>query len=126
MIHRNLLKSSIVIWFCILIFPPLGIVLLWMRRDSHLWTKLAGSLVAILFGLAHLVLFWNLRIELDGSTMRPIFSFKNPDKHNEELERFQAIEGKTWNIPAIAEGRLIVRNTTEMACFKIASGGWTR
>jgi hypothetical protein len=38
----------------------------------------------------------------------------------EEIARFQALEGKTWNIPAIAEGRLIVRNTTDMACFRIA------
>ncbi|MEX2264262.1 MAG: PQQ-binding-like beta-propeller repeat protein [Bryobacteraceae bacterium] len=41
-----------------------------------------------------------------------------PDDH-EELARFSAIEGKTWNIPAIADGRLFVRNTTEMACFRI-------
>jgi outer membrane protein assembly factor BamB len=43
----------------------------------------------------------------------------SPDKY-EELARFQAIEGKTWNVPAIAEDRLIVRNATEMACFRIA------
>lgn len=42
----------------------------------------------------------------------------NPGRH-EELARFQAIEGKTWNPPAIAAGRLIVRNTTEMACYRI-------
>lgn len=42
----------------------------------------------------------------------------NPEKH-EELARFQAIDGKTWNPPAIAGGRLIVRNTSEMACFRL-------
>lgn len=42
----------------------------------------------------------------------------NPGRH-EELARFQAIEGKTWNPPAIAAGRLVVRNTTEMACYRI-------
>jgi outer membrane protein assembly factor BamB len=41
-----------------------------------------------------------------------------PDKH-EELARFQAIEGKTWNVPAMADGRFIVRNAAEMACFRI-------
>ena len=42
-----------------------------------------------------------------------------PDKHT-EVAKFSAIEGKTWNYPAIAEGRLLVRNQTQMACFDLA------
>jgi outer membrane protein assembly factor BamB len=42
-----------------------------------------------------------------------------PDEH-EELARFEAIRGKTWNLPTIADGRLFVRNATEMAAFDIA------
>ena len=42
-----------------------------------------------------------------------------PDGH-EEVARFEAISGKTWNTPTIADGRLFVRNTTEMAAFDIA------
>jgi outer membrane protein assembly factor BamB len=41
-----------------------------------------------------------------------------PDNY-QELVRFQAIEGKTWNHPAIAEGRLLVRNANQMACFDL-------
>ena len=41
-----------------------------------------------------------------------------PDGH-EELASFPAIEGKTWNHPVIADGRLIVRNGREMAAFDI-------
>ena len=36
-----------------------------------------------------------------------------------ELSRFQAITGKTWNHPAISNGRLLVRNAVEMACFDV-------
>ena len=43
-----------------------------------------------------------------------------PDKKNHVLGSFQAIEGKTWNNPAIAGGKLLVRNTREMACYRIA------
>ena len=39
----------------------------------------------------------------------------------EELSRFQAISGKTWNHPALADGYLLVRNETEMACFRIGA-----
>ena len=41
-----------------------------------------------------------------------------PESHV-EVSRFSAIEGRTWNHPALANGRLLVRNTTEMACFRI-------
>ncbi|MET0646020.1 MAG: PQQ-binding-like beta-propeller repeat protein [Pyrinomonadaceae bacterium] len=36
-----------------------------------------------------------------------------------ELARFPALEGRTWNVPAIANGRLLVRNATQMACYKL-------
>jgi outer membrane protein assembly factor BamB len=36
-----------------------------------------------------------------------------------EVFRFQAIEGKTWNSPTVAQDRLIVRNGAEMACFRL-------
>jgi outer membrane protein assembly factor BamB len=41
-----------------------------------------------------------------------------PDGH-QELSRFPAVSGKTWNHPVIAGGRLIVRNLREMAAFDI-------
>ncbi|MCA1616174.1 MAG: PQQ-like beta-propeller repeat protein [Acidobacteria bacterium] len=37
-----------------------------------------------------------------------------------EIARFPALEGQTWNVPAIANGRLLVRNATQMASFNIA------
>ncbi|HZQ46332.1 MAG TPA: PQQ-binding-like beta-propeller repeat protein [Verrucomicrobiae bacterium] len=42
-----------------------------------------------------------------------------PERHI-ELARFSAIHGKTWNHPAIAEGRLLVRNAVEAACFDLS------
>jgi outer membrane protein assembly factor BamB len=41
-----------------------------------------------------------------------------PARH-EEVARFAAIEGKTWNHPVIADGKLLVRNIQEMAAFDI-------
>ena len=42
----------------------------------------------------------------------------NPNEHH-ELARLQAIEGKTWNHPVIAHGRLYVRNAEEIACYEL-------
>src|SRR5439155_25967430 len=37
-----------------------------------------------------------------------------------ELERFRALNGKCWNVPAISNGRLYVRSTTEAVCLDVA------
>jgi hypothetical protein len=44
----------------------------------------------------------------------------NPERH-EVLGRFKALEGKTWNHPVIAQGRLYARNAEEMACYELGA-----
>jgi outer membrane protein assembly factor BamB len=38
-----------------------------------------------------------------------------------EVARFTALDGKTWNYPAIAGGKLFVRNAKEMAVYRVAA-----
>ena len=42
----------------------------------------------------------------------------DPDEYT-IISRFQAITGKTWNHPVIANGKLFVRNSAEMACYEL-------
>jgi outer membrane protein assembly factor BamB len=44
-----------------------------------------------------------------------------PESH-QELARFPALNGKSWNAPAIGDGRLLVRNGAQMACYQISPG----
>jgi outer membrane protein assembly factor BamB len=41
---------------------------------------------------------------------------------SEELGRFQALTGKTWNHPVVVRGHLFVRNAEEMACYELETG----
>lgn len=41
-----------------------------------------------------------------------------PEAHR-EVGRLSVLRGKTWNVPALAHGRLLVRNSSEMACYEI-------
>jgi outer membrane protein assembly factor BamB len=43
----------------------------------------------------------------------------SPDKYT-EVVRFAAVQGQTWNYPAIADGKLLVRNSNEMAAYNIS------
>ena len=42
-----------------------------------------------------------------------------PDQYT-EVARFQAIEGKTWNHPALVGDTLLVRNSEEMVAFRLS------
>jgi outer membrane protein assembly factor BamB len=43
-------------------------------------------------------------------------------QEQKELGRFQALIGKTWNHPVIANGQLYLRNAEEMACYTVSLG----
>ena len=42
----------------------------------------------------------------------------NPERFS-EVASFKAIQGKTWNHPVLAGDILLVRNTEEMAAYKL-------
>lgn len=42
----------------------------------------------------------------------------DPERHR-ELTRFPGVAGKTWNHPAVADGKLFIRNSEEAACFAL-------
>ena len=45
----------------------------------------------------------------------------DPSAH-QELTRFPAIAGKSWNHPAMSDGILLIRNVEEMAAFDLSKG----
>jgi hypothetical protein len=45
-----------------------------------------------------------------------------PDGYK-ELARFHALDGKTWNHPVVAGGKLFVRNAAEAVCYRLPVAG---
>ena len=69
------------------------------------------------FGHGHLLLVDDLLVLLSEKG-EVVLIDPNPEGYV-ELGRFQAIEGKTWNTPALAGPYLVVRNATEAACYRL-------
>ena len=69
------------------------------------------------FGYGQLLLASGHLIVLSGEG--DLALVKATPERFQELARLPAISGKTWNHPAIADGRLFVRNAAEMACYQI-------
>lgn len=70
-----------------LFLPPLGLILLWVRSKRGVVSKLAGSVAIAVWGVFYLHLLFGLRMEVDGSGARPVFSFYKPESHYEVLEK---------------------------------------
>jgi outer membrane protein assembly factor BamB len=71
------------------------------------------------YGHGQVLLLAEQRLLLVLSEMGEAVLLAANPKKLEELGKFQAIEGKTWNHPVVAHGRLYVRNDQEMACYEL-------
>jgi outer membrane protein assembly factor BamB len=71
------------------------------------------------YGYGQVVLASGHLIITDGSTGDVALVKASPDKYT-EVARFSALKGQTWNYPALAGGRLLVRNSNEMAAYDLS------
>src|ERR1017187_6534040 len=78
-------QKPIVILGASLVFPPAGLILLWMRQGTSVLRKSLGSLAILVAGVAHLFLFYGLHMEFSGG-IRPVFSFQGGERHYRQLE----------------------------------------
>lgn len=69
------------------------------------------------YGYGQLLLASGRLIILSGTG--EIAIVRATDERWQELCRFAAIRGKTWDHPALVGGRLLVRNSAEMACYDL-------
>ncbi|MDB6053687.1 MAG: WD40-like repeat-like protein [Verrucomicrobiales bacterium] len=70
------------------------------------------------FGYGQLIANHNHLIILSGEGELCLVN-ATPEKF-ELISRIPALSGKTWNYPAISRGKILVRNSLEMACFDLS------
>ncbi|MBI3207334.1 MAG: PQQ-like beta-propeller repeat protein [Candidatus Solibacter usitatus] len=75
-----------------LIVPPVGLVGLWWR-PSRLWKKIGGTVLLLILTVAYLVAL-GLRVEMSGSGMSPIFSFRTKERKFAAVEVNRATQAK--------------------------------
>ncbi len=111
--EKSWLRSRTAWWLTAILVPPLALVLLWWRR-AGVWLKILGSLLLLVWSLSWsliiLVKLFDLRVEVAGDAMTPVFSFGTVEGDFEELQRQRAEQGPAAPRPpatpseALAEG----------------------
>lgn len=81
-----------------------------VRSGERLWKQGRYRFGQLLYASGHLIV-----VSEDGDLALVEAS---PDRYR-ELARFESIPGKTWNVPAIADGILLVRNQEEMVAYDL-------
>lgn len=82
-------QSRLAVLLAAILFPPLGLVLVWKRPGTGLALKLLSTPGIVALGFVHLFLFWGLRMDLDGG-VRPLLSFGDEEQHYEAIEEDRA------------------------------------
>ena len=81
-----------------------------VRTGERLWKQGRYRYGQLIYASGHLII---VSEEGDLALVRA-----TPNEYR-ELARFEAIPGKTWNVPAMADGILLVRNQTEMVAYDL-------
>lgn len=73
------------------------------------------------YGFGQLLLLPELKELLVLAETGDVVRVATDSKEHRELGSFTALHSKTWNHPILARGRLVVRNSEEMACYEIST-----
>lgn len=81
-----------------------------VRNGERLWKKGRYRYGQLIYASGHLII-----VSEQGDLA---LVEATPDEYR-EVVRFESITGKTWNVPALADGILLVRNQTEMVAYDL-------
>src|ERR1035438_2360113 len=85
-----MLRSRWALWAGILVFPPLGLVLWWMRRGVGPVVRIAGTLGICAVAIVELFLVYGMRLEWNGALKVSGVSFETRAQRDARLEGSRA------------------------------------
>jgi outer membrane protein assembly factor BamB len=97
-----MLRSRLALWAGILVFPPLGLVLLWMRRGVRPLARIAGTLGICVVAIVELFLVYGMRLEWNGALKVSGVSFETRAQRDRRLEASRARQRVEAPLPAPA------------------------
>src|ERR1039457_5737610 len=97
-----MLRSRWALWAGILVFPPLGLVLWWMRRGVGPVARIAGTLGICAVAIVELFLVYGMRQEWNGALKVSGVSFETRAQRDARLEASRARQRAEAPAPAPA------------------------
>jgi len=85
-----MLRSRPALWLSIFIFPPLALVLLWMRGDLGVLRRIAGTLAICVVAIVELFYVYGMQILWDGNVKPYGVSFASRARHDALVEATRA------------------------------------
>jgi outer membrane protein assembly factor BamB len=85
-----MLRSRLALWVSIFIFPPLALVLLWMRGDLGVLRRIAGTLAICVVAIVELFYVYGMHILWDGNVRPYGVSFASGARHDALVESTRA------------------------------------
>jgi outer membrane protein assembly factor BamB len=120
-----MLRSRAAMWASIIIFPPLGLVLLWMRSDWGVLRRAAATLGVILIAIAELYFVYGMRVDLNGNMQENAVTFGFHSKHYAEVEASRARQQVDVPVAPVVESAPAPKVEAAPVPLKTVASYWT-
>src|SRR5580704_19029926 len=85
-----MLRSRPALWLSIFVFPPLGLVLLWMRGDRRVWKRIVATLGIAAIAIVELFYVYGMRVVWNGTMAFMSVTFDSRSRQAARLEADRA------------------------------------
>src|SRR5438093_2854279 len=94
-----MLRGRLALWLSVFVFPPLGLVLLWMRGNVGVLRRIAGTLGICIVAIVELIYVYGMRVEWNGMLVPMSATFESRARHDARVEESSAKQRAEGPLP---------------------------